>query len=120
MNMTANQYQKQLDTDGELDIAVERYKKDCRESLLNLQSWEYPKVVNWLVTVTAHVGDDDLNEHLGEYHEDLSLAGALLDSNPVESIRMLDECRRKAVEDVLGRMDFEAIVKAISEQECAA
>ena len=121
MNMTANQYQKQLDTDGELAIEVERAEQECRETLLNLNRWHYPERVNWYSAKWQYAGEQDVTEALYDLcHDELALALSLLDTDALEAVRILKECRRKAVEDVLGRMDFEAIVKAISEQEEAA
>lgn len=121
MNMTANQYQKQLDTDGELAIAVERAEQDCREKLLNLERWPYPERVTFTKFIWLHVGRRDVSDALYDLCEDkVCDALAELDTDALKAVRILKECRRKAVEDVLGRMDFEAIVKAISEQEEAA
>lgn len=113
--------QREIDDEGELAAEVGMAKRECRNALLNLELWEFPERMQPWAVKWRSVGDEDLNHALiGECLEDLKLSAALLDSNPAEAMRMLDECRRKAVEDVLGRMDFEAIVKAISEQECAA
>lgn len=120
MNMTANQYQKQLDTDGELAIAVERAEQECREKLLNLERWPYPERIKWSAG-WQHAGEQDVTEALYDLcHDEIVLALSRMDADPLEAVRILKECRRKAVEDVLGRMDFEAIVKANIEQRDAA
>ena len=121
MNMTANQYQKQLDTDGELAIAVERAEQDCREKLLNLERWHYPEQVRPWAVKWQYAGEQDVTEALYDLcHGEIVLALSRMDADPLEAVRILKECRRKAVEDVLGRMDFEAIVKANQEQRDAA
>jgi hypothetical protein len=121
MNMTANQYQKQLDEDGELAIEVERAEQDCREKLLNLERWHYPEKVRPWAVKWQYAGEQDVTEALYDLcHDEIVLALSLLDTDALEAVRILKECRRKAVEDVLGRMDFEAIVKANIEQRDAA
>lgn len=121
MNMTANQYHKQLDTDGEMAIAVERAEQDCREKLLNLERWHYPEPVRPWAVKWQYAGEHDVTEALYDLcHDEIVLALSLLDTDALEAVRILKECRRKAVEDVLGRMDFEAIVKANIEQRDVA
>lgn len=117
---TAAQHQKQLDDDGELSIAAERAEQECRETLLALKRWHYPEWINWAIK-WQHAGEQDVTEALYDLcHDEVVLALSRMDADTLEAVRILKECRRKAVEDVLGRMDFEAIVKAINEQECAA
>lgn len=117
---TAAQHQKQLDDDGELSIAAERAEQECRENLLALKRWHYPERINW-ATKWQYAGEQDVTEALYDLcHDELALALSMLDTDALEAVRILKECRRKAVEDVLGRMDFEAIVKANIEQRDAA
>lgn len=116
MNMTPAQHQKQLDDDGELSIAAERAEQECRETLLALKRWHYPERINWAIK-WQYAGEQDVTEALYDLcHDELALALSLLDTDALEAVRILKECRRKAVEDVLGRMDFEAITKSIIEE----
>lgn len=120
MNMTASQHQKQLDDAGYLAIEVERMEQECRETLLSLKRWHYPEQIKWSVK-WQYAGEQDVTEALYDLcHDELALALSLLDTDPLEAVRILKECRRKAVEDVLGRMDFGRIVKANNEQRDAA
>lgn len=122
MNMTASQYQKQLDDDGELAIAAERAEQECREALLRMGRWHYAEQVRpWATKWQQYAGEQDVTEALYDLcHNELCLALSRMDDDPIEAVRILKECRARAVEDVLGRMDFEAIVKANSDKEKAA
>lgn len=117
MNMTAMAYQRQLDEDGDLANEAERLEEECRRYLLNMYAWP----AQGPYSDPPKAERRDFTEALYDLCEDeLCDAFALLDSDPAKALWILKECRRKAVEDVLGRMDFEAIVKANNEQEQAA
>lgn len=121
MTMTAAQHQKQLDDAAELEFAAERTEQDCRETLLQLKRWHYAEQVRPWATRWQQVGEWDVTEALYDLCVDeVALVLSLLDSDPLEAVRILKECRARAVEDVLGRMDFEAIVETNSEKEQAA
>lgn len=118
MNMTASQHQKQLDDAGYLAIEVERMEQECRETLLALKRWHYPERINFYSSKWQYAGEQDVTEALYDLcHGEIVLALSLLDTDPLEAVRILKECRGKAVEDVLGRMDFERIVRANSEKK---
>lgn len=118
---TAAQHQKQLDDDGELAIAAERAEQECRESLLRMDRYHYAEQVRPWATKWQYAGEQDVTEALYDLcHNELCLALARMDDDPIEAVRILKECRARAVEDVLGRMDFEQIVKANNEQRDAA
>lgn len=113
MNMTASQHQKQVDDAGYLTIEAERIEQECRETLLKLHRW--PIQHYW--SAPAMTTEQDVTEALYDLcHDELVLALSLLDTDPLEAVRILKECRARAVEDVLGRMDFEAITKSIIEE----
>ena len=96
---------------------AERAEQECRETLLNLNRWHYPERVNWYSAKWQYAGEQDVTEALYDLcHDEIVLALSRMDADPLEAVRILRECRRKAVEDVLGRMDFEAITKSIIEE----
>lgn len=117
MTMSAMAHQRQLDEDGDLAIAADNAEQECRQYLLHLYRW--PTQHYWSAPPLAT--EQDVTEALYDLcHDEVVLALSLLDSDPLEAVRILKECRGKAVEDVLGRMDFEAIVKANNEHKEAA
>lgn len=121
MKQSFASHQKQLDDAAELEAAAERAEQDCRETLLGMNRWHYAEQVRPWATKWQYVGEMDVTEALYELcHDELCLALARMDDDPLEAVRILKECRAKAVEQVLGRLDFEAIVKTNSDEEKAA
>lgn len=121
MKPTAAQHQKHEDDAGYLAIDVERAEQECRETLLAMKRWHYPEQVRPWAVKWQYAGEQDVTEALYDLcHDEIALALSLLDTDSLEAVRILKECRGKAAEDVLGRMDFEAIVKANNEQRDAA
>lgn len=121
MTITAAQHQRELDDAAELEAAAERAEQECREALLGMNRWHYSEQVRPWATRWQYVGEMDVTEAMYEQcHDELCLALARMDSDPLEAVRILKECRAKAVESVLKRMDFVAIQKANSTKEQAA
>jgi len=119
--MNAAQHQKQLDDAGDLEAMAERLEQDCRETLMNMEPWHYPEQVRPWAAKWIYTGEQDVTEALYDLcHSELCLALAGMDDDPIEAVRILKECRAKAVGDVLGRMDFEAIAKIQMENKEAA
>lgn len=110
-------YQRQLDEDGDLANEVERLEEECRRYLLNMYAWPAQGPYSNPPKASRRCVADALWDLC---EDEVCDALARLDSDPLEAVRILKECRVKAVEDVLGRMDFEAIAKSNNEQRDAA
>lgn len=119
MSMTAAQYQRQVDDAAELDLQAEQLEQQARESLLALLPFRYCEKVGISVVAKSMAGWDVMEaaHDLGE--SEIELAFSLLDKDPLEAVRILKEVRAKAVEDVLGRIDFKQIVTLSKEREAA-
>lgn len=114
------QHQQEVDRAGDLEDAAESKEQECREALMRMERWEFrQKVPGKIWNRTAYVDADDVFDAMHDLgSSDLAKAIGMLDDDPLEAAKVIREVRNRAVEDVLGRMDFEEIVN--SEQREAA
>lgn len=112
------QHQREIDRIGDLEDAAETREQDCREALMRMERFEFPqKVPGQIWNRNTYVDADDVLDAMHDLGaSDIARALAMLDDDPLEAAKILKAVRNKAVEDVLGRMDFEEIVILEAEQ----
>ena len=116
--MSAAQHQRIMDDAGALEAEAERLEKECREALANMDRWDYPEQIRPWAVHWQHVDAEDVLDALDDMSRDeLCKALSVMDSDPLEAVRILRESRDRAIRDVVGRMDFESIAKAQSDDE---
>lgn len=108
MKQTAANYQAQTDADAEIKARAEALEAEAREQLGNLHGVLYLKRKPLTGIVTECVTSFDVLEALydlrdGELAQALSMLGKGRDEN---LLGLLSEAKATAIEQVLGRIDF--------------
>lgn len=119
MPITAAKHQRQVDDDAELEAQAEQLEQHARETLLALNAYSYPERVRCSVVRNNKTAFDVMEAAYDLGENEIELAFSLLDKGPLEAVRILKEVKAKAVEDVLGRIDFKQIVTLSKEREAA-
>jgi hypothetical protein len=110
--MTAAVHQAMLDTEAEIGIRTEQLEQEAREALLNCGRYSFPVRLQYGRPVEESRDESDVMEALYDIAEDeLKLALSFLDKDPLEAVRILKESRQRAVEQVLGQIDFDDVAR---------
>lgn len=117
MSMTAAQYQRDQDAAAEIEARAEELKEQARKDLSALKRHEFADEFPSASDDKDYLTDFDVMEEVQDKcMDEVTLAFSLLDSDPLEAVRILKEARDKAVDHTLARIDFERVAKAEIEQ----
>ncbi|WP_138438540.1 hypothetical protein [Marinobacter alexandrii] len=109
-------HQRAQDDAAEIEFRAEELEQEAREKLLGLLPVRYVEKVGIGVVANSKTSWDVMEAAYDLGENEIELAFSLLDKDDLEAVRILKEVRAKAVEDVLGRIDFEQIVTLSREQ----
>jgi len=106
-------YQKELDDAAEIEARADELREQANEALTKLNRFDYDVLTDFGTLTDDYKTDFDVMEAVDDLSRDeVTLAFAKLDSDPLEAVRILKEARDKAVRHVVGLIDFENSAKA--------
>lgn len=112
------QHQREQDDAAEIEARAETLQEDAREILSRMKQYEYPDLTQYGMLTDDRMDEFDVMEQVDELcRDEVVLAFSLLDSDPLEAVRILKEARDKAVDHALARIDFERVARAEREQQ---
>lgn len=118
MKPTFMQHQREQDDAAEIEARAETLQEDAREILSRMKQYEYPDLTQYGMLTDDRMNEFDVMEQVDELcRDEVVLALSLLDSDPLEAVRILKEARDKAVDHTLTRIDFERVARAEREQQ---
>lgn len=118
MKTSSMQHQREQDDAAEIEARAEALQEDAREILSRMKQYEYPDLTQYGMLTDDRMNEFDVMEQVDELcRDEVVLAFSLLDSDPLEAVRILKEARDKAVDHTLARIDFERVARAEREQQ---
>lgn len=117
MKQSFMQHQREQDDAAEIEARAEELQEDARGILSRMKQYEYPDLTVYGMLTDDRMNEFDVMEQVDELcRDEVVLAFSLLDSDPLEAVRILKEARDKAVDHTLARIDFERVARAEREQ----
>lgn len=112
------QHQREQDDAAEIEARADELQEIARGILSGMKRYEYPDLTEYGMLTDDRMDEFDVMEQVDELcRDEVVLALSLLNSDPLESVRILKEARDKAVDHTLARIDFERVARAEREQQ---